>query len=817
LFDVITGTVNAKNASEAAALPATERNQQCRQPIQCKLSIGAVDDPLEHEADAMADTVMRMPEPFTSFSSGEFQGDIQRNSLSFGEGRGEVQRKCAHCDEEDQVQMKPLAASITPFIQAKGAQGGIASDGVTQQINTTKGSGSPMDRPTQSFMESRFGTDFSGVKIHTGDDAVQMSRELNAQAFTVGSDIYFNSGKYNPSSESGKHLLAHELTHTVQQGAAVARKIQKRDGGDDPIHGPILDRFSAETGIPRDMANAHSPEYENWIIGSPALSSLGQVTGLASLLDAANLLTVTQLRAARAMLPLSTIPNINLVSIAVRAALLCKSPADVNPAQSASLLSDMNALPAAQSQRVSQFINAHQSRASLAPDLMGTTAVVTPLRHANIDAVLNPGASVSSSGVVTAPTPSAGCADGTYATQMRAAVVPLIHSRASAFNALRANPPALPIASMGPIANVAQQEVENRFRPYLNATTTGGSGFALGSSTAASLIQDQSTTTQWQNQAGRRGWVQYWMNTDGESVNNTHHCGSAVFNTVKEGIADDPALQTDIDAAVQSWPAEATNGIHMQPYVAASQLRSYRWDVFTTIIHEYIHVLRHPNFTAAQRQVNPSGLQILKEGIDDLLRHDVWDSTAGNLEGRVAQPAYAPNRLIIEGASYPFDATQVVYHPDYPQLREARQIETEVGINNIKAAYFLGQVELIGLGQGTLTNSTGNLANIGMWTTADATENDIVSVLPGETLAQLRNRFNATNIQTTAGAALPVVSPLPAQVKIPGVRTVVVLSGQSLAHIANINGVTVFELMRANNLSSAANPAVGTKLKIPLH
>jgi Domain of unknown function (DUF4157) len=171
--------------------------------VQRKLSIGAADDPLEQEADAMADTVMRMPEtPF-------------------------VQRKCAHCEEEEKVQRKPLAAAITPFIQTKGGDGGMASDTVTNQINTTRGSGSSMDRPTQSFMESRFGTDFSHVKIHTGDDAVQMSRELNAQAFTVGSDIYFNSGKYNPSSDSGKHLLAHELTHTVQQGGATAGMVQR--------------------------------------------------------------------------------------------------------------------------------------------------------------------------------------------------------------------------------------------------------------------------------------------------------------------------------------------------------------------------------------------------------------------------------------------------------------------------------------------------------------------------------------------------------------------------------------------------------------
>ena len=795
-------TFQSQATAPAAAkdvIPAREqlRNEPDLQSLQkivirCKPAIGAVDDPLEAEADAMADTVvMRMPE------------------------QNFIQSKCEACEEEEKLQRKPFAS----FIQRKEASAGnVASETVSNKINSSRGSGSHMDNSTQSFMQSRFGADFSNIKIHTGDYAVEMNCELNAQAFTIGEDIYFNSGKYNPSSLSGKHLLAHELTHTVQQGATVARKIQKKDTiHDDPLHDPILDRFSEETGISRDMANAHSVEYQQWLMGIPILNSLGQITGFTNLLNAADLLTITQLLAARAMLTISNIPNFNLVSIVVRAVLLCKSPLSLNAVQSASLLSDINALPLTQAQQINQFINANQSRTSLNPDLMGTTTVATPLQHANIDVVLNPGATVSSSGTVTGPTPSAGCGNGTYRTQMRNAVIPLIHSRASAFNALRANPPALPIASMGPIANVAQQEVETRFRPYLNATTTGGSGFALGSSTAASLIRDQSATTQWQNQNGRRGWVQYWMNTDGESVNNTHHCGNTVFNAVKLSIADDPTLQTDIDAAVNGWPAEATGGIHLQPYVSASQLRSYRWDVFTTIIHEYIHILRHPNYQAAQNQVNPSGLQILKEGVDDLLRHDVWDSTAGNLSGRLALPSYAANRLIIEGASFPFDATKVVYHADYPQLAQARQIEAEVGINNIKAAYFLGHVELMGLGQGTLTNSTGNLTNIGMWSTTDTTNNDIVTVLPAETLLQLQTRFNTTTVQASSGAPLTPGAPLPPTVKVPGVRTVVVLSGQSLAHIANINGVTVFELMRANNLTASGNPAVGTKLKIPLH
>lgn len=179
--------------------------------LQTKLSIGAVNDPLEHEADAMADKVMSMQQvpPATNTASTA------------------IQRKCAECeeDEEKKVQRKPLAS----FIQRKESPGGaVASDTISNQIKASKGSGSSMNGHTQTFMQSRFGTDFTDVKIHTGNDAIQMNRELNAKAFTVGNDIYFNEGQYNPNSKDGKHLLAHELTHTVQQGSKnLQKKIQR--------------------------------------------------------------------------------------------------------------------------------------------------------------------------------------------------------------------------------------------------------------------------------------------------------------------------------------------------------------------------------------------------------------------------------------------------------------------------------------------------------------------------------------------------------------------------------------------------------------
>jgi Domain of unknown function (DUF4157) len=220
----------AQHTTEPESIPSvsefSKENFENQKPllIQPKLSVGAVDDPFEREADSMADHVMRMPD--SSLIQRKCASCEEEEKLHRMPETSFLQKKCASCehDEEEQIHRK-----ITPFIQKQGngLEGGIASESVTNQINSSRGGGNRMSENTLSFMESRFNTDFSGIKIHTDSNAVQMSRDLNAQAFTVGSDIYFNAGKYSPQSSSGKHLLAHELTHTVQQGGGIERKVQR--------------------------------------------------------------------------------------------------------------------------------------------------------------------------------------------------------------------------------------------------------------------------------------------------------------------------------------------------------------------------------------------------------------------------------------------------------------------------------------------------------------------------------------------------------------------------------------------------------------
>jgi hypothetical protein len=203
--------------------------------IQPKLTIGQPNDNYEKEADATADKVVqRLSEP-TSIQTNKQATPI----TPF------VQKKCAHCEEEEKLQKKELEDfQFTDSLQKKPIfESNIQrkcskcekeeklqkkTDGASQnpstniesRLSSSKGSGSPLSQSTREQMENSFDADFSGVRIHDDSSAVQMSKDLNAQAFTHGSDIYFNSGKYDASSPKGKHLLAHELTHVVQQSAS---------------------------------------------------------------------------------------------------------------------------------------------------------------------------------------------------------------------------------------------------------------------------------------------------------------------------------------------------------------------------------------------------------------------------------------------------------------------------------------------------------------------------------------------------------------------------------------------------------------------
>lgn len=208
-------------------------------PIQRKLTVGAHNDRYEKEADAVADQVVQR------MATGQAEQQVQRKPAT-ASITPVVQAKCDHCEAEEKEEaekepktapglMRKAAAGAPPDdplqrkctvcseeepLQRKENGAAQASPSIKTRLAATKGSGSPLPGDVSASMGQAIGADFSNVKIHTGTSAVQLNRDLNAQAFTHGNDIYFDQGKYDTGSKSGQHLLAHELTHTVQQGAA---------------------------------------------------------------------------------------------------------------------------------------------------------------------------------------------------------------------------------------------------------------------------------------------------------------------------------------------------------------------------------------------------------------------------------------------------------------------------------------------------------------------------------------------------------------------------------------------------------------------
>lgn len=109
-----------------------------------------------------------------------------------------------------------------------GLEGGEVGGDLQGQINSARGGGQPLDEGVSARVGGALGADFSNVKVHTDAHADSLNRSLSARAFTLGNDVFFSQGAYQPGTESGKHLLAHELTHVVQQGASKTNKVQTK-------------------------------------------------------------------------------------------------------------------------------------------------------------------------------------------------------------------------------------------------------------------------------------------------------------------------------------------------------------------------------------------------------------------------------------------------------------------------------------------------------------------------------------------------------------------------------------------------------------
>ncbi len=162
--------------------------------IRAKLSVSQPNDPEEQEADSVADRIMRSA-----------AGAAVAAHCTCAAG-GEM------CEECQQQQAGTVARKATAA--------GISATPHKAIEQVLRSPGRPLDLATRAFFEPRFGRDFSNVLVHTGEEAHRAAAGIRAHAFTLGQEIYFASGQYSPESDAGRNLLAHELTHTIQQQPA---------------------------------------------------------------------------------------------------------------------------------------------------------------------------------------------------------------------------------------------------------------------------------------------------------------------------------------------------------------------------------------------------------------------------------------------------------------------------------------------------------------------------------------------------------------------------------------------------------------------
>lgn len=180
-----------KPTSEPVSSPTWQMLAMRPGGVQAKLTVSQPDDPFEQEADRVADRVMRMEAPGVT-----------------------VQRMCAGCEEEE-LQRKETGSEAVETTPS------MVHDSLTS-------SGAPLDSATRTYMEQRFGHDFNNVRVHTGGQADAAARQINSLAFTLGNDVVFREGQYAPHSSDGRRLLAHELTHVVQQSAGSTHAVQRQ-------------------------------------------------------------------------------------------------------------------------------------------------------------------------------------------------------------------------------------------------------------------------------------------------------------------------------------------------------------------------------------------------------------------------------------------------------------------------------------------------------------------------------------------------------------------------------------------------------------
>jgi hypothetical protein len=698
--------ISDKSADSTASPQAKHAHPFFASAIQPKLSIGSVGDPYEREADAMADQVMD-----SSPSHGGGGSFFKASPPS-------ISRKCQHCEEEEKkLQRKEgegLGSDSGPGSEFAGAPAGGGSDGspgggsgglggVSGGISGSGSggpsgssgpgvSGGPADASTESyvgglqgkgraltpeernFFEPKFGYDFSQVQLHTDAGANESAQNINARAYTYGNNIVFGSGQYQPGTVSGTHLMAHELTHVIQQ--------------DNGIH-----RISRATYmVGRNQVNINyepvfkyvGGEYEQGLMetytrytGKPADALKTKVAAYSD--DQKRLLMY-------ALDLLSDNPLGNFDKDVAVDRLVAKVPGmTTHPWGEKAGLHDFED----EVLRISGWFETAATAGLKKPSAQDQSM---------LDVAYNYTISDDADAGSTCPSPrpaSAQLDEKKFRADMKTVMTTYL---AEQVKLLSKQGPTQDIKDVNPIASIVQQEALSLFSPYMGKSMakdylqTWDYSKHIISSKAPGAIPADVKDSFLLNRGDKQG-------NKSNVFTNTHYdprCkdDADVFKDTMQQFGSDPTVQSQLDA-IMAWQSftpqkdDPTTVVSLITLPNENQCAA-RWRIIKTVCHELMHSYAHPDFLAMER-----GRGIIGEGFTEVLGQQLYQMIAKKAG---SDPQY---RAKFEGG-LGADTCSNMPVPDQPLKygddgRYADRIRMLVGDDKFRAAYFMGKNTLAGL------------------------------------------------------------------------------------------------------------------------
>lgn len=762
----------------------------------------------------------------------------------------------------------PFAAHLIGSPVQLDGGGGLADDAV--HAAAARGTSGPASQlPHLEQIQRSFGRhDVSHVQAHVGGAAVEATHAMGAAAYAAGDHVAF-------ASAPDLHTAAHEAAHTVQQRNAIQLKggvgevgdVYERHAdavADNVVAGesaePLLDEMSgpksggaAAPAVQRRISPHYAEIQSRLTVGGahPAIveSEITQVLGWLRALSEQDLAdTVVQLdadglvntlldhvdraeRTGRFQGLLGRLQRARTRGDHLdRARDLATRGGAIDADEAHELLTTLGAVTGDRRRMLVQDLERagrlapllaalspadRSTHARLVADIermreqfddpMAGTHVATAAEAAAVERILTPGVA---RGVGGAPAAFRDVVGGrTYRQDLERALEGVRTWMAANSRALLAQP-MLPggIAALHPMADEAKIQTDVLFGHM-------ATGPALRSTGPSPNLRDQSAIA-----GDAEDMVHYLIHNQAE-VLPVHARHSAITNRAAEAaiiqdIIDDwsdpgvdAARVADLQIIDRGWPATAGGGVvrmHPREEATPAATRRSRWDMFQTIIHEYLHTVTHPNYDRVADSIGGNQKSILIEGVTSLMTDKVWQALYP-AEIRANEAL----RASVEGSAMAFDPSVIPAISHYDQIAQARQIEARVGTEELKAAYFRGHTELIGVGPAAAAarshGSQYTVPPMGIATVAD------VARATGVPAAEIATR-NGIGVgdAVTPGQRLDV----------PGIRIHFVVDGETRAQIADINGITVMDLVRANpqlGLVALGPPAAGTALTIPVH